>query len=1528
MSSDEDYMSGSDFDDDEFNSESDYESPKKKKTSTVKKPAAPAPKKAAAKKPAAKRAASTKKKTTSVDSDDDFAGGDGSDSDSDNVFKNITKTVKSGKSLEEIYQKKELLDQILLRPDTYIGSTERQDEELYVWQDDRMVRRKISFVPGIYKIFDEILVNAADNKQRDVPMKMIKVEIDPEVGKISVWNDGAGIPVAIHKEHNIYIPELIFGNLLTSSHYDDSEKRLTGGRNGFGAKLANIFSTKFQVECSDSKNKKLLKQTFTDNMKKKQEPVITTYSGKTDYTCITFYPELKRFGMTHMDEDLIALLTKRVYDVAGCNTSLKVSLNGKDLGIKSFEKYIALYFEPENETPIYYEKVSDRWEVAVTLSHEGQFNQVSFVNSICTVKGGTHVTHAIQNVVSAISEQVMKKNKGGIEMKPQFIKQHLFVFVNSLIENPHFDSQTKETLTSKITSFGSRCEPSEKFLKRVLDAKSGIVSTIIQWAKYKEQTSMKKTTSGGKKGKVSHPKLDDANLAGSKRSEDCTLILTEGDSAKSLAVAGISVVGKDLYGAFPLKGKLQNVRDMTFESKMNNEEINNIINIVGLQHNKKYEDVSGLRYGHIMIMADQDHDGSHIKGLVINFIHHFWPELLKMPGFLVEFITPIVKVFKKNQKKSFKVFYTLPEFLAWRKENTGNNYDIKYYKGLGTSQHSEGKEYFADLAKHKIEFEWDETADDYIDLAFNKKRADNRKDWMSTFVEGTYLDQYGVGKLNYTDFINKELILFSIADCERSIPSIVDGFKTSLRKILFSCFKRNLKKDLRVAQLIGYVSEQSAYHHGEASLYSAIVGLAQDYVGSNNINLLNPSGSFGSRLAGGKDCSQARYIHTHLQDITRAIYHPDDDAILSVVIDDGKKVQPKWYIPTIPMILVNGSLGIGTGWSSTIPCYNPRDLIENMYSAIEGKPMKAIKPWYRGFLGTVEAKSSNQYSIKGIWKQLGDYQFEVTELPVGYWTNDFKEHLDCLANPEEKKKKKEEKAKGKGKGKAAKPAKTTRKKKDDDEDKVAEIPLVKSYQNYSSESTIHFIIELSVPVDSIDVEKKFKLVGSISETNMVAFDEDGRIKKYENTAEIQQHFYNIRLQYYQKRKDFLVEKLNEEYNRLSNKARFILAVVNKELVISNVKKVDIMKKLKEMKFDKIYNKNVNKQIRSKLKGKKSDFDEEDAVNSESENEDEQADEQEAEDVKDEDSKGYDYLLSLPLWSLTMERVKKILQERDAKKKDLDVLLGTELSTIYKRDLKELEIQLDKQDAYDEAVKEQSLNLQKKSKGKTALARTRKPSTKVSKKVAALSKPAAKPAAKAAAKRKKDESDVDESDSDSDDEPKTKPVKPVAKPTAKATAKTNTIDAFLVAKKPSPPTAAKAVTVDLDDTMDLNDSLDNDLDDAFSKPTAPPAKKPAAKRAPAKKVIISDSEISEQSDDDLSEDEPAIKKSKPAVGPPAKKPAAKRAASRKVISSDSEPDVSEDESDDSDDEPVIKVSGTSSRRAQPIRVVLSDSDESD
>ena len=320
-------------------------------------------------------------------------------------------------------------------------------------------------------------MNAADNKQRDPSMNRIEVTINEDEGSIRVWNNGAGIPVVIHQEHQIYVPELIFGNLLTGSNFDDNEKKTTGGRNGYGSKLANIFSTKFVLETQDKGRGLHYKQTFTNNMQDKGKPEVTKSTG-TDFTCVTFYPDLARFHMTHLDEDIVSLLSKRVYDVAGTNTAsgakLSVFLNSKKIEARNFEQYISMY--KGIEAPCAFERINERWEIGVGIS-DGTFQHVSFVNSIATSKGGQHVNYIADQITAKLSAIVKKKNKNE-EVKPNQIKNHLAVYVNALIENPAFDSQTKENLTTKASSFGSKCEIPDKMMKLI--EKSGIVDNVLQ----------------------------------------------------------------------------------------------------------------------------------------------------------------------------------------------------------------------------------------------------------------------------------------------------------------------------------------------------------------------------------------------------------------------------------------------------------------------------------------------------------------------------------------------------------------------------------------------------------------------------------------------------------------------------------------------------------------------------------------------------------------------------------------------------------------------------------------------------------------------------------------------------------------------------------------------------------------------------------------------------------------------------------------------------------------------------------------
>lgn len=311
-------------------------------------------------------------------------------------------------------------------------------------------------------------------------MDTLKVTIDVENNTISIWNNGRGIPIEVHSKTKLWIPEMIFGHLLTSSNYDDDEKKLTGGRNGYGAKLTNIYSKEFIVETADKNSGQKYKQIFTNNMGTRGAHKITKNSKGEEYTCITFKPDLARFGMDSIDGDTEALLKKRVYDMAGTVQNIKVLLNGERLKVKNFKAYCELYISsataeaqeqtggaaPLKKQNLIYETINDRWEVGFALSDSGIFQQVSFANSIATIKGGTHVNVMADQIVKALQAHIEKKNKGA-KVKPPQMKSHMWIFVRSLIENPTFDSQTKETLTLVASKFGGKKPTlSEDFMKK------------------------------------------------------------------------------------------------------------------------------------------------------------------------------------------------------------------------------------------------------------------------------------------------------------------------------------------------------------------------------------------------------------------------------------------------------------------------------------------------------------------------------------------------------------------------------------------------------------------------------------------------------------------------------------------------------------------------------------------------------------------------------------------------------------------------------------------------------------------------------------------------------------------------------------------------------------------------------------------------------------------------------------------------------------------------------------------------------
>lgn len=832
---------------------------------------------------------------------------------------------------------------------------------------------------------------------------------------------------------------------------------------------------------------------------------ITSAKGN-DYTQVTFTPDYKHFKMAGIDDDFEALVKRRVYDLAGTLKGVKVWLNGVKISakVKNFKAYMEMYMKAirgeqvkeEGEAAVAAKETQviltdnpdERWEIGFAVS-DGSFQQVSFVNSIATTSGGTHVNYIADQIVTKLAEVVKKRNKGGIALKTNQIRNHIFLFVNCLIENPAFTSQTKEQLTTKASKFGSKCSVSENFLKKI--ASTEAVTNIIHFAQQKADQVLKKSD-GSRRSRMNHAKLTDANLAGTKEGHRCILILTEGDSASLLALAGRSVMGPDIIGVFPLRGKLLNVRDASIDQISKNQEIQNIKKFLGLQHKKDYKDTKDLRYGHLMIMTDQDHDGSHIKGLLINFLQVQYPSLLKIEGFLMQFITPIIKVWKGDIKKPLKMlsFFTMPEYEEWRSQPGNKKWEKKYFKGLGTSSTEDAQIYFRDPDRHLKVFEtMRDTEAQLIDLAFSKKKADARKEWLRDFVPGTFLD-LRIPKITYDDFVNKELILFSMADNFRSIPSVIDGFKPGQRKVIYTCFKRNLfKKEVKVLDLAGSVNGLTEYAYGDASLQQTIIAMAQNFVGSNNINCLEPGGNFGSRLQGGSDAASARYTHTRLSPFARKIFHPADDAILTYQETEDKKVEPDMYVPVLPMLLVNGTDGIGTGWSSTIPNYKPEDIVDNLKRRIAGESkedMVPMMPWFRGFHGETEDIGDNRFKFTGKIQQTGNNEVEITELPVRVWTQDFKEKLEDIMKS----------------------------------DKIPS--FIKDYIEYNTPDNVHFIIKMDDKHMKSSIEKgleeTFKLYKTIATTNLVAFDAQGRIHKYATVLDIIEEFYHVRLECYAKRK--------------------------------------------------------------------------------------------------------------------------------------------------------------------------------------------------------------------------------------------------------------------------------------------------------------------------------------------------------------------------------------------------------------------------
>ena len=711
---------------------------------------------------------------------------------------------------------------------------------------------------------------------------------------------------------------------------------------------------------------------------------------------------------------------------------------------------------------------------------------------------------------------------------------------------------------------------------------------------------------------------------------------------------GIGIDGNSRFviNDFTVTHNCLNIRDASVSQLSNNEEINNLKQIIGLKHGKEYSDTKDLRFGKVMILTDSDVDGSHIKALIVNIFHYWWPSLAKL-DFIQTIRTPIVKAIRG---KKVIEFFTEQDYHKWKNINDISNYQIRYFKGLGTSKKEDAQDTFRRMNELKIDYFYkDKKCDESIELAFEKdkntstgksktrestegegeledledlenleevkeivKCSDKRKRWLAQYDKNSYID-VKEKRVSYQDLIHKELVHFSIYDNLRSIPSICDGLKPSQRKILHYMLKKNITKVVKVAQLSGYVSAETGYHHGEASLQGAIINMAQDFVGSNNINLLYPDGNFGSRLLSGKDAASPRYIYTRLSDITSKIFDKRDSNILNYLEDDGLSIEPEWFLPVIPMVLVNGCEGIGTGYSTYIPPYNPKDIIANLLRVLDDLEPLVMTPYFKNFNGILEKVENGSFVTKGKWEKISDSQIKITELPVGTAVTTYKEFLESLIEGASDKIKNTTKSKSKSKSIYLKDVKNKTK------DENSEICFIIDFKN-------------SNDLDKVEVEKFFKLTKTFGTNNMYLFSENLILTKYNNPNDILLDFYDIRLEYYEKRRDFLIKRLKNELTLLNSKVRFINEYIDGSLDINRKSKDYIIQLLEKNKYPKL------------------------SLQIDTDNENESC------------SPNYDYLVKMQLVSLSSEKIKELQNQRDSKEKELSILQSKTEKDLWKDDL--------------------------------------------------------------------------------------------------------------------------------------------------------------------------------------------------------------------------------------------------------------------
>lgn len=1037
---------------------------------------------------------------------------------------------------------------VYLVPDTYIGSDKKTERQVWLHDFDTNEPKieLITLPQGVERVFLEILSNAGDQCLRSMKenIKPGTVAVTMTTTTISVRNEGKSFPVKINKTHNLWNPELAFGQLLTSTNYETDKKRVGCGRNGIGAKATNIFSSSFRVKIGDSQNKILYDQTWTHNMRERTEPKITKYMGSA-FVEIIYTLDFPRFGYSEYPEEAFGLFARYVYDYSQ-NIHVTTSFNGLVFQASDDPRDHARFYFGQDEMFLHYEwpsgtEVKNRrsgvqvpvdpmtlpTSTLVLVNTPGEGKCVSFVNGMMTLEGGVHVDEAYKAISKPLLELMnsqTKSNERKTKLTWRDIRTHLSLLLVCHLDDPQFGGQMKEKLTSP--------KPAFKITERALSVlESWSFVAHLQGLLNLKINKLLASTDGKKRMNIKEEKGVDCNYSGGPKSAECLLFVVEGDSAKNYAyeAQGIIKGGVDYVGIFPIKGKPINamkLKDKPLKLK-DNEEIKGLKTYLGLEEFTDYSDPKNfkrLRYGQMVILADADDDGKHIVGLLLLFFHCFYPSLLAR-GYVSMLRTPLIRI---TSSRHDLVFYTDAEYKLWANQTPNHSsYGApKYFKGLGSSTPKDVRHDFKD--PHYVKCKYSTKDVEMLDLAFNAKRADDRKLWLCNWHHT--LEELNIGRiktLTVSEIIEKEVVPYFISSIRRCIPSFMDGLKEIQRKILWGAWLiwgKNNTKIKKVPSLSAYIVDHLGYHHGETCLEKAIISMAQRFVGSNNMNYLYPDGMFGSRMEGGKDACAGRYLFTKLEWWVPYVFKVEDLPLLTYMEDNGTPIEPQFLLPILPMHLINGAHGIGTGYSTHIPNYHPLDIIGWLMAKLSGGELPKINPCYIGFKGKTnivikgetsgELVSEDELEPKrgqislmttGCFESRLDHVI-VKELPVGVWTLTYRNWLNKLLAEKQ----------------------------------------IKKYTRHGDVGNVMFKIYGLKNATT----KNLKLTKSYGMSNMVLLDTEDRPKKYHTITAILEEFYHSRLPYFEARKKCVIASYEDKIARLDAKARFIKAIKTKAVDIN------------------------------------------------------------------------------------------------------------------------------------------------------------------------------------------------------------------------------------------------------------------------------------------------------------------------------------------------------------------------------------------